>query len=247
MEAGSIVPHSPTPSVTGLLPEVTRPASVYSNSPMIDRVSLDRVPSLDVALDFSVPRPLPMAAKPSSGGFRLWRTHGIAFPELPFGRRRSSTHGEPPTEALIAYESAMEAYKLDLIDEFFGGRRMARRPILPCPEVLGRFHDLESGNEKLERKEPNTLARKLFYLGFAFFPLWFWGISLFNNPTTAPIEEKPTGTTRCRFCLEPTLRDIEMKWMRRCLVALFTFICLAAITLVIVEAAFYEPRKNSPS
>ncbi|KJA18949.1 hypothetical protein HYPSUDRAFT_144360 [Hypholoma sublateritium FD-334 SS-4] len=88
--------------------------------------------------------------------------------------------------------------------------------------------------------EPATLAMFLFKFGFLFPPFWIFGafilMSPLREPASAPAAEgeeavevwMPEKTPAERAALIATLRAVEVKWARRCLVAAAVFVLLAA-------------------
>lgn len=134
------------------------------------------------------------------------------------------------TEDSVAHMAAVYMNQMEQIDEFFGAR------------PRNKMTTLSSGNSKREsaiciskaaEREPSTLARRLFWHGLWLFPLWFWGGALLVFPQTAPVDEDE-ALFRCQSCVQPTLRDIEVKWAKRCLKALITLVVVVIMSIVLV-------------
>jgi len=89
-------------------------------------------------------------------------------------------------------------------------------------------HDLPSYAEA-PTTEPITLAQYLFKFGFLFPPFWFFGLIILMSPLSAPDDFHAQKPESERAELVRVMRDVEVKWAKRC--------ALAAGLLVLVLAA----------
>ncbi|KAF5346753.1 hypothetical protein D9756_010379 [Leucocoprinus leucothites] len=88
--------------------------------------------------------------------------------------------------------------------------------------------------------EPITLARYLFRLGFLFPPFWVIGACILLSPLRVPSSAAdqesgvgvwlPEKTEAEKQAFIAHLRKAELKWAKRCLVALAILACVAGIT-----------------
>ncbi|KAF8197034.1 hypothetical protein BJ912DRAFT_1140675 [Pholiota molesta] len=86
----------------------------------------------------------------------------------------------------------------------------------------------------LHAPEPLTLAMYLFKFGFLFPPFWIFGAFILLSPLREPTTEDvvtpawmPEKTEEERQAIIATLREVEVKWARRCVCALAIFTLLA--------------------
>ncbi|KIY49216.1 hypothetical protein FISHEDRAFT_41162 [Fistulina hepatica ATCC 64428] len=92
--------------------------------------------------------------------------------------------------------------------------------------------------------EHPTLARMLFMFGFVFFPAWVMGAFILTTPLAMPppLEDGtpswlPEKTEAEREELLASMRRIEVKWAKRCLLALVGFVVfIVALIFVILMA-----------
>ncbi|PPR00216.1 hypothetical protein CVT24_004955 [Panaeolus cyanescens] len=86
----------------------------------------------------------------------------------------------------------------------------------------------------LHAPEPVTLAMYLFKFGFLFPAFWIFGAFILLSPLREPATSTddtpawmPEKTEAERQAIIKKLRNVELKWAKRCLVALVTFTLLA--------------------
>ncbi|KAJ7086150.1 hypothetical protein B0H15DRAFT_887258 [Mycena belliarum] len=107
---------------------------------------------------------------------------------------------------------------------------LAPPPYIDAPEYTARS------------REPDTLAMYLFKFGFLFPPFWIMGIVILLSPLRAPPAATPSAawlpekTDAERQVLIDRMRTTELKWAKRCLYALVTFMLGVAIIAVAVWA-----------
>ncbi|KZV99036.1 hypothetical protein EXIGLDRAFT_763034 [Exidia glandulosa HHB12029] len=146
----------------------------------------------------------------------------------------------PPAPAYVTApaqsQSAGRAAPAPRSTTFAVGRPSSTESTLPPYAPPG--HTLTVDNSgAYSTSEPPTMARELFKYGF-FLPLfWIIGITILFSDLKPPLSGWEDKTEDERQRLLASLRQTEVKWARRCLYALFTFLALiglVAIVLVLV-------------
>lgn len=150
----------------------------------------------------------------------------------------------------------------DPIDDFFGishsrtGTRDSRHDAYMTPPP----YEAESSDPPAYSEYP-TLAMYLFKFGFrtclsflhgnrselmfclldTVLPLfWVVGAFILFSTLQAPVEWETTKSQEERTLLLKELRRVEVKWARRCLIALSIFLSLAAIAITVVLVLHYR-------
>ncbi|KAI0363932.1 hypothetical protein BV20DRAFT_1057619 [Pilatotrama ljubarskyi] len=182
--------------------------------------------------------PPPNTAHARSGSLRSAR---------PFSTASSMTLGEPlptPPPAAATHESELFAlaHQSDLISNFWAGGRAQGMQVPVPPGTItkprGRSMETLEMDEKRPR-EPKTLARRLFLVGFAFPLLWMAGLVLLFRPTKyAPdLERAPVGSAEEMRWHKAAYRAAEEKWARRCLWAFVTLLATVSVVVITVVLA----------
>ncbi|KIK76523.1 hypothetical protein PAXRUDRAFT_835342 [Paxillus rubicundulus Ve08.2h10] len=136
----------------------------------------------------------------------------------------------------------------DPIDDFFGvtrATRESRHDSLPASST----EDLPPppyadaslpAYSVAPNTEPVTLAMYLFRFGFLFPPFWILGAIILLSPLTAPADFEPSKSEDERQQLVHTMRETEVKWAKRCAIALLAFFVLlgliAGIAVVVMHS-----------
>ncbi|KAG1774759.1 hypothetical protein EV702DRAFT_974359 [Suillus placidus] len=132
-----------------------------------------------------------------------------------------------------------------MFSQFFGAKphrtRTFERHVPPPYLREGEFEKLPAYTAcpcPSANDEPITLARYLFVYGF-FFPIfWIVGVAIIFSPLR-PTPEWETGRSEEeRQRLLARMRDLELKWAKRCLyamVALLVLIMVLVTTFVLVR------------
>ncbi|KAH9926774.1 uncharacterized protein B0H18DRAFT_876136 [Fomitopsis serialis] len=89
--------------------------------------------------------------------------------------------------------------------------------------------------------EHPTLAMYLFKFGFVFPLFWIAGALILVSPFRAPEDWEPSKTEARRQELIESMRRTEVKWAKRCLIALSI---LGLAVLVVALAAFFLTRNK---
>jgi len=96
--------------------------------------------------------------------------------------------------------------------------------------------------------EPITLAMYLFKFGFLFPPFWILGAIFLISPLRPPPSDQagfpawlPEKTTAERQKIIESLRKVELKWARRCLIALIGLL-LVGVTIGLVAWGVLRAR-----
>ncbi|KAF8181793.1 hypothetical protein BJ912DRAFT_979133 [Pholiota molesta] len=154
----------------------------------------------------------------------------------------------PPQSLTHTTWSAPETHMVDPMDASFGytlsssrthesrhdaARRQSLSADVPPP------YDEEAAiplpGYTLHAPEPLTLAMYLFKFGFLFPPFWIFGAFILFSPLREPPTAAdaaapawmPEKTEEERQAIIATLREVEVKWARRCVCALAIFTLLA--------------------
>ncbi|TFK40153.1 hypothetical protein BDQ12DRAFT_680426 [Crucibulum laeve] len=97
--------------------------------------------------------------------------------------------------------------------------------------------------------EPNTLARVLFKLGFLFPPLWLLGtlslicpLRVSRDSSHPKYFDKPDTE---QTSLYASVRDVEIKWGKRCLAALLILMCVGIAVGISLWGAMKMKRQNA--
>lgn len=195
----------------------------------------DRKNTLSEPLErMGLPTIPPMAKCSSKTRSRLGGSDSTGFSRLPVPLTmiESPIHESEVTartEDSVARTAAVYMNQMEQIDEFFGARPRNKMTTLSSWESK---RESATRISKAAEREPSTLARRLFWHGLWLFPLWFWGGALLVFPQTTPVDEDK-ALFRGQACLQPTLRDIEVKWAKRCLKALVTLVVVAIMAIVL--------------
>ncbi|RDB16345.1 hypothetical protein Hypma_003052 [Hypsizygus marmoreus] len=130
------------------------------------------------------------------------------------------------------------------IDDFFGhplsspATRESRHD-RRLSEVLPPYAETTLPEYSL-KAEPVTLAMYLFKFGFLFPPFWILGAIILLSPlrepepSSATSEWMPEKTEGERQMLIAEMRKVEVKWAKRCLLALSVFACIAVVVGVLI-------------
>ncbi|KAH8114955.1 hypothetical protein DFH11DRAFT_1590666 [Phellopilus nigrolimitatus] len=172
-----------------------------------------------------------------SYGERPARHQRAATPSPPSSARLPHVVSEPPSPPPHAQDVMRMQY--DQIGAFFGSQRSSQSArtsrssaarTLPPYDPSGDTESLPSYS-KIEEYDA-SLNRKLFIYGFLFFPLWIAGIiAPFVRPHHDPT--KDNRSKEDQQADDTSMRSVEMRWARRCGLALFVFIVLVAVAVVV--------------
>ncbi|KAH9936904.1 hypothetical protein B0H21DRAFT_698962 [Amylocystis lapponica] len=149
------------------------------------------------------------------------------------GASHSLQHTEVPSS------EALWRYRDELIAEFFGGRPKSKRDARPKVQksVVVKEKPGSAGAD-MQRAEPATLAKRLFFLGFLFFPFWIAGALVLFLPLEAtPDEEAGKCDDDERDHTLCARRAAEIKWAERCLWAALVFLVVSAAMAIILLPA----------
>ncbi|KAI0776621.1 hypothetical protein BD413DRAFT_469027 [Trametes elegans] len=134
-------------------------------------------------------------------------------------------------------------YQSDLIADFWGGRSQGMQ-VQPRPSgdsreetKKRRLPSVETVDaEQTPRRQPRTLARTLFMLGFVFPLFWIAGVVILFRPTRyePDLERVSVGSAEEMRLHKAAYRAAEEKWARRCLWACTT---LLSVTVIVVLTA----------
>ncbi|TFK75034.1 hypothetical protein BDN72DRAFT_886129 [Pluteus cervinus] len=121
------------------------------------------------------------------------------------------------------------------VDDFFGYTftRDSRR-VSVTSEALPPYAETLPSYATSQKSEPVTLARYLFKFGFLFPLFWILGAIILISPLSAPdssdavLSWLPEKTDAERQQIIKDVRKTELKWAKRCLLALIALIFLAA-------------------
>lgn len=83
--------------------------------------------------------------------------------------------------------------------------------------------------------EPLTLARFMFQYGFFFFPFWLAGIYILFTPLKPTPQWELGKTEEEKAYLIKVLRETELKWARRCLLAFYALCVLTFFSVLIIK------------
>ncbi|RDB26744.1 hypothetical protein Hypma_005358 [Hypsizygus marmoreus] len=106
------------------------------------------------------------------------------------------------------------------------GERLPPYTLNPDPPVY---------TEHVQHREPKTLARYLFILGFVCPVLWVAGAFMMrypahNGPVYLPsVTGLPDKAVGGQYDFVQSRRIAEFKWAKRCMVAVFSFFCLGLV------------------
>ncbi|KAF9039096.1 hypothetical protein BJ165DRAFT_1416502 [Panaeolus papilionaceus] len=149
-----------------------------------------------------------------------------------------------PVQA-ITMQSPRAIMMREPTDEYFGytfsttrdSRHDSRRMSMADAEVPPPYTeetDVNLPGYTLHAPEPVTLAMYLFKFGFLFPPFWIFGAFILLSPLREPAGSTddtpawmPEKTEAERQAIIEKLRNVELKWAKRCLGALITFTLLA--------------------
>jgi len=149
----------------------------------------------------------------------------------------SSTSSDVPIVPPAAYHSAQQV-QADQLADFFGDSRKSRtRDVLPPYPSDGDLPTYDTN------AEPATLARFMFIYGFMFPPFWIMGIIILASKLHPPADwdmEKPEEE-KVRLLAE--MRTAEVKWAKRCVYALLTFITV--ISIIVVSIVLVKRRTST--
>ncbi|KDQ61529.1 hypothetical protein JAAARDRAFT_66628 [Jaapia argillacea MUCL 33604] len=187
------------------------------------------------------------------GSWRSTSSTSVTQPATVEISQSSSTLPSPPQSV------APHTHSSDPLNDFFGtsprrgstsslhGIRDSRHddptPDLPPPayESQHPYHpqdsdaDLEMGLPSYDaQEEPDTLAMYLFKYGFLFPPFWLLGTIILFLSLTAPSDFHPHKTERERNEILDVMRKAEVKWGRRCAVALVVLVVVVALVVGLV-------------
>ncbi|KAI0632693.1 hypothetical protein C8Q77DRAFT_1058460 [Trametes polyzona] len=162
----------------------------------------------------------------------------------PMSRASSITLGPPlPTPPPVAATQPSELLALghqnDLISNFWGGGRAYGMQIRPEERKKDResrqpsVHHFRVQLEEESSAEPKTLARRLFWFGFAFPLLWILGAFVLFAPTQyePDLERASVGSAQDLQRHKVAYRAAEERWARRCLIAGVSF--LGAVFVIV--------------
>ncbi|CAE6538188.1 unnamed protein product [Rhizoctonia solani] len=160
---------------------------------------------------------------------------------LPTPARTTSRQKHPPTPQNQSPPTA-EGQQLAL-DQFFGPIPQSRPVDLEKQEPAPR-------NIFAREREPETVAKYLFYYGFVFPPFWLFGACILFIPPRSPSDSGPTSTEvgmtgnrrssvlsqgdtgRSRGLLSLHMQVTERRWGFRCLYAWITLvICIVGLVV----------------
>ncbi|GBE87491.1 hypothetical protein SCP_1101680 [Sparassis crispa] len=148
-------------------------------------------------------------------------------------------------------QAASEEEGTDPLDDFFGvdhssSRRGTHDSQHDDVTYSGSYTDLPPPYASAENPpvytrvdEQPTLAQYLFVYGFLFPVFWFAGALILISPLRAPDDWESWKTEAERREIIQVMRQTEVKWAKRCLLALAV---LAVMILVIVLAVVYAWR-----
>ncbi|KAI5119689.1 hypothetical protein M0805_003576 [Coniferiporia weirii] len=184
------------------------------------------------------------SSRPSRHQRHPSRTSSGAVPHVDGVPSAFAAAPAPPPPA----HNAMRA-QYDQIGSFFGGQRTEQNTAhsqpsshsghgrgsseARTPPPYSSRSDIESlpSYSKIEAYDAG-LNRKLFMYGFVFFPLWIVGIIA---PFVKPLHD-PTKDNRSKEDQEAddaSMRQVEMRWAKRCAIALITFTLIIIIAVVV--------------
>ncbi|KAJ7650742.1 hypothetical protein FB45DRAFT_820129 [Roridomyces roridus] len=163
----------------------------------------------------------------------------------------SSTIAAPSPAVTQPERSSPVQYTTNAVDDFFGyplassrtrdSRHDHRISAAESSFLAPPPYD-EAPEYAQKPKEPATLAMYLFKFGFLFPPFWIMGIVILLSPLRAPPVETPSAawmpekTDAERQVIIDRMRFTELKWAKRCLYALLTFVLLAAVIAIAIWA-----------
>ncbi|KDR72976.1 hypothetical protein GALMADRAFT_26921, partial [Galerina marginata CBS 339.88] len=141
--------------------------------------------------------------------------------------------------------TAPAARMMDPMDEQFGytlsssrtheSRHDQRQSIADIPPPYAEEADITLPEYTLHAPEPMTLAMYLFRFGFLFPPFWLFGAFILFSPLREPPSTSddtpawmPEKTEAERQQIIATMREVELKWAKRCLWA-FVILTLLAV------------------
>ncbi|KAI0797245.1 hypothetical protein BC629DRAFT_1253618, partial [Irpex lacteus] len=136
--------------------------------------------------------------------------------------------------------------RIDAIDAFFGvarphgsrtNRSYHKSYVAGQQDAPPSYADATNPPPYASAAEPPTLAMYLFKFGF-FFPLfWIAGSFVLVSQLKPPENWEPSKSETERQKLLQVLRSTEVKWGKRCLLALLLLLLLAAIIVLAVAFA----------
>jgi len=177
---------------------------------------------------------------PSRGTvFGLWNgSTSSATVEVATDSNASLPASSPATYA--AYHEPRNAP--NALDNFFGaGALEAHRPLdhtkvsAPPPYISDGHEFTEKQEGVYAVEETPTLARMLFKYGFFFFPFWLAGIYILCSPLRSTPDWEAGKTEAEKAQQLRLLREIELKWARRCLYAMMALVFTVLLLVVIIK------------
>ncbi|KAF8591923.1 hypothetical protein K439DRAFT_1401325 [Ramaria rubella] len=129
----------------------------------------------------------------------------------------------------------------DTLDQFFaagafeGCRSYRDASSSPPPYSPGGYIMATEQRPQLSNEELPTLARMLFRYGFLFFPFWLAGIYILCSPLLPTPDWEAGKTESEKAQLLRLLREIELKWARRCLLAIFGLLVFTFFLVLVIK------------